>query len=78
MRYWLRYAATRVVLLMLLLATSLFVIRYPALWAPADHVARWGATSMELLTAARVLIPVLLVFGWFAHFMAMRRLGRPQ
>jgi hypothetical protein len=78
MKYWLLYSATRVVLLLLLLGTALFAIRYPALWASADHIARWGMTSMGLLTATRILAPVLLAFGWFAHFMAMHRLGRPS
>jgi hypothetical protein len=78
MRYWLLYAATRIVLLMLLVGTSLFLIRYPALWAPVEHGVRWGTASAGLLTATRILLPALLAFGWFVHLMAMRRLGRPQ
>lgn len=78
MRYWLQYAATRVVLLFLLVATAVMLIRYPAMWAPVAHSPRWGWVPAEAFLVARLLLPGLLAFGWVAYFIASHRVRRPQ
>jgi hypothetical protein len=79
MTYWLQYIALKVVILSVLLtATVLFAIRYPAMWMPAEHAARFPSVPIELFAVTRFALPALLTFGWFAYFMAAHRLGRPQ
>jgi len=79
MRFWLQYAASRVVLLFLLVATSLVVLRYPAMVDDsASHMAAWAWVPAWSLPVAQVGLPFLLAFGWFAYFMAAHRIGRPQ
>lgn len=79
MTYWLQYIALKVgVLSALLTATVVFAIRYPAMWMPVEHAARFPSVPIELFAVTRFAIPVLLAFGWFAYFMAAKRLGRPQ
>jgi hypothetical protein len=79
MTYWILYGAKHVVLLMLLLATALVVLRYPVMWdASASHMAAWAWVPMWLFPVTRVALPLLLAFGWFAYFVAARRIGRPS
>lgn len=79
MTFWLQYAAARVVLLFLLVATSLVVLRYPAMLDDsASHMAAWAWVPAWSFPITRVLLPFLLAFGWFAYFVAARRIGRPS
>jgi hypothetical protein len=79
MTYWLQYVALKVgVLSVLLTGTVLFAIRYPAMWMPVEHSARFQVVPIELFAVTRWALPVLLAFGWFVYFMASKRLGRPQ
>jgi hypothetical protein len=79
MTYWLLYAAKHVVLLLLLLATALVVLRYPAMVDDsASHMAAWAWVPAWSLPVAQVGLPFLLAFGWFAYFVAASRIGRPS
>lgn len=78
MTYWLQYVLLKVgVLTLLLTGTVLFAIKYPAMWAPVQHWARWQWVPAQLFEVSRFVVPVLFVSAWFAYFMAARRLGRP-
>jgi hypothetical protein len=78
MTYWLQYALLKVgVLSVLLTGTVLFAIRYPAMWTAPAHMSRYRV-PMELFAVTRILLPVLLAFGWTAYAVAAKRLGRPQ
>jgi hypothetical protein len=79
MTHWLQYIALKVgVLSVLLTATTLFAIRYPALLGGSSLYMRWAWVPIETLNVLRIVLPVLLAFGWFVYFMAAKRLGRPQ
>ncbi len=78
MTYWVQYAATRVILLALLVGTSLFVVRYPAMWAPLDHASRWGDLPGEAFAVTRALLLVALGLGWACMWMASRSLRQQR
>jgi hypothetical protein len=79
MKFWLLYSVKHVVLLVMLLATALFLIRYPVMWdASVTHIAASPRLPMWLFPVARAVLPVGFVFMWFAYCIASRRIGRPQ
>lgn len=79
MKFWLQYALLKVVILdVLLVATVVFAIRYPAMWTAPVHSARFQSVPVELFTVTRLVLPALLVFGWFVYAVAAKRIGRPQ
>lgn len=79
MTFWIQYTAKYVVLLTMLMATALMLLRYPAMLDDsASHMAAWAWVPAWLFPVAQVGLPFLLAFGWFAYFMAARRIGRPQ
>lgn len=78
MKFWLQYLAKLAVLYVLLIATALFAIRYPAMWSAPAHTARLQSVPAELFAVTRLVLPVLLAFGWFVYAVAAKRVGRPQ
>lgn len=76
MKYWIEFAALKVVQLLLLVSTVLFLVLYPAMWTADMHMGRWAWVPIELFAVTRVVVPVLVVFGWLACYMASRRLRR--
>lgn len=77
MKFWLQYVAKLAVLYVLLIATALFAIRYPEMWVPVSHMSLVPVPA-ELFTVTRLVLPVLLAFGWFVYAVAAKRIGRPQ